>query len=208
MDVAIIGSGNVGGALAASMARAGHAITISSNDRTEAEQVAASTGARLVESNREAVQGADVTIVAIPPDAFADLAAELRDALSGKTVVDVANRPTPDPAREGCTSHAEEFQASVPDARVIKAFNTVFAARQAQPDLAGVRADGFVAGDDEQAKDGVLTLVGSIGLRPLDAGPLVVARTLEGMGWLHITLAMRNNWSWQTAWKLVGPTGG
>jgi predicted dinucleotide-binding enzyme len=126
--------------------------------------------------------------------------------LSGKTLVDVTNRRTPDLDREACTSCAEEVQAAAPSARVIKAINTVFAVRQAQPALGGDQADGYVAGDDPEAKRTVLAFVESIGLRPFDVGPLAVARTLEGMGWIHISLAMEHNWSWQTAWKLVGPT--
>ena len=50
-------------------------------------------------------------------------------------------------------------------------------------------------------------LVQSLGFRPIDAGPLAMARALEGMGLLNIALNMKNDWPWQSAWKLVGPTG-
>ena len=208
MNIAIIGTGNVGGALARSARRAGHAVTVSSADRAQAEELAGTTGATVAGSNREAVEGAAVTILAVPAEAYDDLATELADALVGKTVIDVANRPTPDPARADCTSHAEELQANCPGAHVVKAFNTVFASRQAEPQIEGRRADGYVASDIEEAKQTVLELVESIGLRPIDVGPLAVARTLEGMGWLHIWLAMQNEWSWQSAWKLVGTDAG
>ena len=206
MNIAIIGSGNVGSALAQAATKAQHTVTIGSADHAQAEGVASATGARVARSNRDAVEAGDITIVAIPADAFGDLASEVGDAFMGRTVVDVANRPTPDLSRPGCASHAEEFQEMVPDARVVKAINTVFAARQADAMVDGLRADGYVAGDDDEAKRAVLEFVQSIGLQPIDAGPLVVARTLEGMGWLHIWLAMQNNWSWQSAWKLIGPT--
>ena len=94
-----------------------------------------------------------------------------------------------------------------PNARVVKAFNTVFAAHQADPVVDGIHLDGFVAGDDGAAKEQVLGLVGSLGFRPIDAGALAMARALEGMAVLNISLNMTNGWPWQTGWKLLGPTG-
>jgi predicted dinucleotide-binding enzyme len=94
-----------------------------------------------------------------------------------------------------------------PNARVVKAFNTILAAHQAAPDIDGIQLDGFVAGDDGAAKKKVLELVTSLGFRPIDAGPLAMARALEGMGTLNISLNMTNGWPWQSGWKLLGPTG-
>jgi predicted dinucleotide-binding enzyme len=83
--------------------------------------------------------------------------------------------------------------------------NHAFAARHANPTVNGTRLDGFVAGDDQGAKDTALDFVGSIGFRPIDAGPLVMARALEGMGLLIVMLQIKNGWPWQNGWKLVGP---
>jgi predicted dinucleotide-binding enzyme len=69
----------------------------------------------------------------------------------------------------------------------------------------GVHLDGFVAGDDQAAKDTVLELIGSIGFRPIDAGPLVMARALEAMALLNVSLQISHKWPWQNGWKLVGP---
>src|SRR5207237_4229645 len=73
-------------------------------------------------------------------------------------------------------------------------------------EVGGSRLDGFVAGDDEAAKQKALEFIESIGFRPLDAGPLAMARALEAMGLLNIVLQIRNNWPWQSGWKLAGPT--
>jgi len=124
-------------------------------------------------------------------------------SLDGKVVVDVSNRPTPTP--DGApTSIAEELQTQVPSARVVKAFNTAFASRQANPQVAGIAPDGYVAGDDAAAKQTVLDVVESIGFRPVDAGSLASARTLEGMAWLNIQRNLAGG-TWQDAWVLVGP---
>lgn len=207
MDVAIIGSGNVGTALAHSAAKAGHSVTISSRDTEEAKRLAESVGGRAVDTNEEAVRRADVAFLAVPAKVVVDVAAELGDAAHDKVLVDVTNRPTPDPDRGAGTSIAEEVQARAPEAHIIKAINTVFAARQADPEIGGTPADGYVAGDDEDAKKTVLSFVKSIGLTPYDVGPLAAARTLEGMAWIHISLAQKHDWPWQSAWKIVGPKG-
>lgn len=203
MDIAIIGAGNVGTALAGAFARAGHRVTISAAHPEHAAQVAESTGTASARTNQEAVAAGDVVILAVPGTAFDAIVGEVGDELTGKVVVDVSNRATPDPSGAG-TSAAEELQARIPDATVVKAFNTAFASRQADPNVAGVPVDGFVAGDDDAAKRTVLELVESIGFRPVDAGSLAVARTLEGMAWLNINRNMQGG-TWQDAWVILGP---
>lgn len=203
MDIAIIGAGNVGTALAAPLARAGHRVTISAKTRAHAVEAAQATGAGSARSNKDAIAGSDVVILAVPGTEFEALVSEVGDDLAGKVVVDVSNRPTPDPAGPG-TSAAEELQAKLPDASVVKAFNTLFASRQADPVVAGVPADGYVAGDDTDAKEKVLRIVESIGFRPVDAGSLAVARTLEGMAWLIIDRNLKGG-TWQEAWVLLTP---
>jgi 8-hydroxy-5-deazaflavin:NADPH oxidoreductase len=103
-------------------------------------------------------------------------------------------------------SGAEEVQRLLPGASVVKAINTVLASRIVDPVVDGVPLDGYVAGDDAAAKAKVTELLGSIGLRPLDVGPLE-AVTLERMAFLHIGLNMANGWPWQSGWKVIGPTG-
>jgi predicted dinucleotide-binding enzyme len=110
------------------------------------------------------------------------------------------------PAIDNGESNADRLAAWLPDAHVVKAFNTLFAARQAAPVVDGEAVDGYVAGDDPAAKTVVLRLAESIGLRPIDVGGLVMARTLEAMAWLNISLQLQNGWPWQTGWRLVGPT--
>jgi 8-hydroxy-5-deazaflavin:NADPH oxidoreductase len=203
MQIAIIGAGNVGRALAGSLTRAGHDVTVSATHPEHAREAAAQTGASAAATNADAVSNASVVVLAVPSTAFEGLAAEIGDALAGKVVVDVSNRPTPSPDGTS-TSIAEELQDKLPGTSVVKAFNTSFASRPAEPTVNGISADGYVAGDDAAAKQTVLDVVESIGFRPVDAGSLAAARTLEGMAWLNITRAISNG-TWQDAWVLVGP---
>ena len=80
----------------------------------------------------------------------------------------------------------------------------MFASKQSHPVADGLQLDGFVAGDDPTAKATVLELVGSIGLHPVDVGPLSRARQLEGLAFLNITLNIAHGGSWTSGWKLVG----
>ena len=207
MKIAIIGAGNVGRALATSSVRAGHAVVISSSDQVDAQSVASAVGATAAATNELAVSGADLVVFAVPYPAEPELATNLASALTGKIVVDVTNPLKPDlSGLSTATSAAEELQALLPKSIVVKALNTAFASRQADPIVDGEQLDGYVAADDAAAKAAVLDYVASIGFRPIDAGPLAMARSLEAMALLNITLQVRNGWPWQSGWKLVGPT--
>ena len=204
MNIGIIGAGNVGQALATASVRAGHVVTISAATAEEAGRVAAAVGATAVASNRDAVADADAVILAVPFDAVNAIIDELGAALDGKVLIDVSNRFAPEQL-DG-PSNAEQAQAMAPNARIVKAFNTILASHQADPIIDGIQLDGFVAGDDAAAKQQALALVASLGFRPIDAGPLAMARALEGMGTLNISLNATNGWPWQSGWKLLGPS--
>jgi len=133
MQIAIVGSGNVGKALAGSFTRAGHTVTLSATTPDSARAAAEQTGAQAADSNQQAIGAAEVVVLAVPYPAVDGVLAEVGDALDGKVVIDTTNRV--DPADPGSvldgTSAAEQIQARVPAARVVKAFNTAFASRQA-----------------------------------------------------------------------------
>ena len=207
MTIAIIGSGNVGKALATSSVRAGHSVTMCSANPEKAAEVAKAVGAHAAKSNVAAVGDADIVIIAVPYDKLGEVFRGLGSAIDGRVVVDATNHVNlENPAEVFATlSNAEEIQKRHPKVLVVKAFNYAFASRMANPTVDGVSLDGFVAGDDESAKEKVLDFVESIGFRPIDAGPLVMARSLEAMGLLIISLQIRHKWPWQNGWKLVGP---
>lgn len=206
MDIAIIGSGNVGSALARALARSGHDVTLTARDPGHAEEAARITGATVADTNTAAVRDADIVILATPFSSAADIAAEIHDLVDGTIVVDVSNRMSfgPNgPDMDTTTSNAEELAALLPNARIVKAFNTLFASNQADPVLDDVQLDGFVAGDDPEAKSTVLNLVASIGLEPIDVGPLARSRQLESLAFLNISLNATHDGAWRSGWKLV-----
>jgi len=208
MNIAIIGAGNVGGALAKSSVRAGHKVMLTAKDPAHAEAKAKETGARAVARAADAVKSADVIILAVPYGAVDSVLTELGDALAGKVLIDVTNRMKREAIAESVdgTSASEQIQKKAPKAKVAKAFNYAFASKQADPRIDGQAIDGFVAADDADAKRMTLELARSIGFRPIDAGPLAMARALEAMAILNMALQIQNGWPWQSSWKLVGPT--
>ncbi len=208
MNIAIIGAGNVGGALAGSSVRAGHKVTLSAKDPAHADAKAKETGARAMHSVSDAVKAADVVILAVPYAAVDAVLDELGDALAGKVLIDVTNRMKRESMGESVdgTSAAEQIQKKAPKAKVAKAFNYAFASKQADPKVDGQSIDGYVASDDADAKKTTLELARSIGFRPIDAGPLAMARALEAMAILNIALQIQHGWPWQSGFKLIGPT--
>lgn len=208
MKVAIIGSGNVGTSIARGFRGLGHEVTVADVAPEGLEAISAKVDVTTTESSSEAVDGADFVVLAVPFGAVGDLASDLSDELDGKVVIDVTNPLKGD--LSGLEVHgrsaAEIVQERAPKAKVVKAFNTVFASNQADPDVDGIQLDGFVAGDDADSKKKVAEVLEGIGYRPIDVGPLSAATYLEGMAFLNIALNATNGWSWQSGWKLVGPT--
>jgi 8-hydroxy-5-deazaflavin:NADPH oxidoreductase len=208
MKIGIVGAGNVGGGMAKAAVAAGHQVSVSAASPEHAASVAEATGARAAKDNHDAVAGAEVVVLAVPASVAGEVVAQLGSALDGVTLVDATNplnASFSDLAIEG-TSAGQDLQAKAPRAHVVKAFNTVFASRYAQPSENGVKLDAYLAGDDEAAKARVAEYAASLGFHPVDAGGLRMARSLEEMAFLNITLNARNNWVWQSGWKLTGPT--
>jgi 8-hydroxy-5-deazaflavin:NADPH oxidoreductase len=193
MKVGIIGAGNMGSAFARRVSAAGHDVFIASRDIEDARKVAGSVGGKVrAVPQQELADGVDVLIAATP---FAQQADALRASgrLDGKTVVEISNPLKPDMsglAVGHTTSAAEEVAKAAPGAKVVKAFNTVFAQvlgdRPASASAPKVQV--FYAGDDDTAKRTVRSLIESMGFEPVDAGPLSNARYLEPVGMLNIYL--------------------
>ena len=207
MTIAILGAGNVGGGLAAAAVQAGHAVTIAAGSPSSAHDAAVRTGAIAAGSNADAVRAAAVVVLAVPLRAVAGIVAELGDSRTGKALIDATN-PLNDTYSDLTTSGvsaAEQLQQQVPGARVVKALNTVFASRYAAPTEDGQPLDAFFAGDDAAAKATVASLVESLGFRPVDLGGLRMARALEELAFVNVSLNAGNGWAWQSAFRLVGP---
>jgi predicted dinucleotide-binding enzyme len=188
--IGIIGKGNVGSALARGLGRAGHEVRIAGNDP---------------KAVRETAAWASVILLAVPFGAIDAVVNGAGTALDGKTLVDVTNALGPDMslAVGFTTSGAEELQKKAPKARVVKAFNTVFAQHMDTGRLNDQPLTAFVAGDDANAKASVLQLAREIGFDAVDAGPLKNARLLEPFAYLNIQLGYVQKMGNRIGFKLL-----
>src|SRR5690606_7690861 len=185
---AVIGTGNVAGALGPEFAALGHTIVYGSRapDDADVRELVARTGnGATATTQREAGVGADIVVLAVPGTAAEPVTKELGD-LSGKIIIDPTNRVN----RQGgmsydkpanAESNAELVQRAAPNARVVKAFNTLNVRQMVDPETAGGPITIMLAGDDAEAKAVVAELVSGMGLEPVDVGPLRFAHTLEEM---------------------------
>lgn len=201
MNIAIIGGGNVGGALGGSWARAGHRVFYGLRDpdgeKARAVVAASGTGAS-AQGVAEAARAADVVVLATPWNATLEAVGAAGD-LRGKIVIDCTNplKFTPGVGLElvfgFSDSGAETVARAIPGANVVKAFNTYGwenFANARYPNAAGLRPVMFVAGDDAAAKATGSRLADDIGFAPFDAGGLRAARELEPLALLWIRAAM------------------
>jgi predicted dinucleotide-binding enzyme len=173
--IAVIGRGNVGSALQRGIERAGYPLKAAGHDAQEV---------------RETVAWGDCIALAVPYTALDDVLRQIGPTLGGKVLIDATNVLTSsfELALGFTTSGAEELQKKASGAKVVKAFNTVFAEHMDTGQVQGTPLTLLVAGDDASAKETVMTLGRKIGFDSVDAGPLKNARLLEPLGYLNIQL--------------------
>jgi hypothetical protein len=181
MEIAVLGSGNIGGGLARAWRAKGHTITFGARDPADAELVALcrEIGARAT-TIRDAVAGAEVVVLAVPFKAL-DEVIGVAGSFAGKVVIDCTNAVGPGMQLiyGHTTSAAEELAQKLPGARLFKSFNTQGSENLANPMYGGVRATNFFCGDDPAGKQIVHQLVEDVGFEAIDAGQLAAARLLE-----------------------------
>jgi 8-hydroxy-5-deazaflavin:NADPH oxidoreductase len=188
--VSIIGNGNMGQAIAGLIGKGGN--TVELLDQSDAGRPA--TG--------------DVVVLAVPYGAVADIIATRGEQLAGKVVVDITNPVNFETfdslvvSADG--SAAAEIATALPQARVVKAFNTTFAATLASGTVGGQQPTTvLLAGDDADAKSLLSGIVTAAGLRAVDAGSLRRARELEALGFLQITLAAAEKIAWTAGFAVA-----
>jgi 8-hydroxy-5-deazaflavin:NADPH oxidoreductase len=187
--VTIIGTGNMGQAIAGLVVKNG------------------GTPQLLGTADAATTVTGEVVVLAVPHPAVAGIIAERGEQLAGKVVVDITN-PVDFETFDSLvvpadSSKAAEIAAALPSSRVVKAFNTNFAATLTAGTVGTDPTTVLVAGDDADAKAAVSAIVTGAGLRAIDAGSLSRARELESLGFLQITLAAGEKISWVGGFALV-----
>ncbi|MBD0286506.1 MAG: NADPH-dependent F420 reductase [Flavisolibacter sp.] len=212
--IAVIGAtGNMGSAISKSLSKGNYRLLLCANQQEKVqalvEEIRRDNPAADVEGLDCTVNAsweADIIIAAVPYQAEKEVAEKIREVANQKIVISIANPlnetydgllTAPD------TSAAEELQKLLPNSKVVKAFNTTFAADFATPVIDGKQVDAFIAGNDEEALQTVSELVQTAGFNPIVAGNLSVSGTLERMQFLLIQLNMKYNYNWLAGWKIL-----
>ena len=185
----IFGKGNMGSAIASVVAVGGSSV----------EHIdSSSTGATV---------NGDVVVLAVPYPALKDIVAQYGDQLSGKIVVDITNPlnfETFDSLVVAADSSATaELASALPSSKVVKAFNTNFAATLGSKAVGQNQTTVLIAGDDTDAKNILADAVKAGGVDAVDAGSLARARELEALGFLQLTLAAGEKIQWTSGFAVV-----
>ena len=187
--LSIIGTGNMGQAIAAVAGRGGHTVQlIGSGDAATP------------------VTG-DVVVLAVPYPSVSGVIAERGHSLAGKVVVDITN-PVDFETFDSLTVPADssataEIAAALPESSVVKAFNTTFAGTLASGSVGELTTTVLIAGDDVDAKATLAGVITSGGLKAVDAGSLARAGELEALGFLQLTLAASEKVSWTGGFGVI-----
>ena len=187
--LSILGTGNMGQAIASVAGTGGHTVQLLGEDDTATQ-----------------ISG-DVVVLAVPYPAVADVIAQRGEQLAGKVVVDITN-PLDFETFDSLvvpadSSAAAEIARALPGSRVLKAFNTTFAGTLSAGTVGPLRTTVLIAGDDAEAKSALADIVTSGGLVAIDAGALKRARELEAVGFLQLTLAANEMVSWTGGFGVV-----
>lgn len=216
MRIGVIGSGPVGRALAAGFAAHGHEVTIGTRapeDNDALQAWAAQHDGVAIGSFAAAAEAAEVVVLATRGTAVEQAIETAGSAhFAGKVVIDATNPLAPDPATGGpglavghTDSGGERVQRALPDARVVKAFNTVNNALMVDPALPGGPHPMFVAGDDPDAKTAVAALLRDVGWRAFDVGGIEQSRQLESLVLLWVAVGQARGGRYDHAFTFVAP---
>lgn len=208
MRIAVIGHGNVGGALGRRWESVGYSVIYGVRDPTgkSAEAFCNTHGGQpALAAIPEALAGADTVLLATPFNAALELADAHRDILTGKVVIDATN-----PIGPGLvltvghdTSGAEQIATRALGARLVKAFNTYGWENFADAAYPQGKPVMFIAGDDGDATSLVSNLADKIGFEPAVVGGLKMARYLEPMAMLWIQMGRVQGRGSGFAWAML-----
>jgi len=201
--IAILGSGQVGPALARGWSRHGHDVVIGTRQDAVADLAVAPPA--------EAVRDADLVVLAVKGEVAVELVTSLVGGLDGRVLVDATNPLDFSSGAPGLfvgttDSLGEQVQRAAPGARVVKAYNTVGNALMVDPDLPGGPPTMFIAGDDSDAKQEVTDLLESTGWEVADLGGIAASRWLEAMCMAWVAYGARAG-TWDHAFKLLRQGG-
>lgn len=212
MRIGVLGTGDVGKALGRGFVALGHEVKMGAREPNNAKATrwASEVGAKASAGTfADAATFGDVIVLAtlgVANESALEMARP--DNLRGKVVIDATNPldfshgMPPKLAVSGDDSGGERVQRQLRDSHVVKAFNTVGHALMFRPDFPGGPPDMFIAGNSDDAKRTVASIVKDFGWGVVDAGSIEASRYLEAMCLVFVLTAVRTG-NWNQAFKLL-----
>ncbi len=203
MKIAIIGSGNVGSALAKGWLKAGHEVAfgVRNPDSPKTKKALEIIPDAVVKTISEAAENAAVIVITTPPDAVLDLIPQL-GSLAGKIVIDTTNSIRTSPEPFATAFHAIKELGKTED--VVKCFNSTGFENMLNPIYNGVGIDMFCAGSSKQAKEIAQQLSADIGFENCyDFGGDDKVELLEKFAFSWINIAIMQGHGRNLAFKLI-----
>jgi predicted dinucleotide-binding enzyme len=197
-EIAILGTGRIGGTLARKWSAAGHRLWLGARDPDKAASIGlANELGATVHPIAEAVDAADDVLFAIPGESMAAAIADLGARLEGKIAIDAANN-----VRGSAMNSLEAIRENAPGASYARAFNTLGFEILADPIVAGERASMFYC-STAGAQDEVETLIRDVGLGPVRVGAEDQVEVVDGVLRLWFTLVMKQGRSRRLAFRAL-----
>ncbi|MEC3876846.1 NADPH-dependent F420 reductase [Chryseobacterium salviniae] len=202
MNIAIIGSGNVGGALAQQWIKAGHHVLIGAQFPLSEKNISLATkiGEDRFAVIENAVKQCEVILIATPPEAILEILEKLGD-VTGKTIIDATNAimKTPEPYKTVYHALADKTNAEI-----VKCFNTTGFENMLNPLYQGEGIDMFMAGDSDKAKGVAKKLALDCGFGScIDFGKSDKVELLEKFALSWINLAIMQGMGRNLAFKVL-----
>jgi predicted dinucleotide-binding enzyme len=202
MKIAIIGTGNVGSALAKGLAKAGHQVLLGVRNKIDFKGSELANEHNIsVQTISEAASSSEVILIAAVPQAVKDIADQLGD-ISNKVIIDAMNSLRVKPEPYSNTTEASMKLTNCKD--IVKCFNTTGAENMSDPSYGGKGIDMFYAGDSEKAKKVAQQLAKEIGFENVyNFGGSDKFNLMEQFALSWINLAMMQGYGRNIAFKIV-----
>lgn len=212
LKIGVLGSGQVAKVLASGFLKHGHQVKVGSRDPKKLDDWKSKSPGGQTGTFEEAAEFGDVLVLAVKGTAAESIIRSLRDRLTNKIVIDATNPISEVPPVNGVLqfftslndSLMERLQKLAPEAKFVKAFNSVGNSLMINPTLPSGKPSMFICGNDDAAKRTVTEVLNQFGWESLDFGKVESARAIEPLCMLWCIPGFLRN-EWNHAFKLVRP---
>jgi len=208
--VGILGSGEVGKALARGFQKYGYQVVIGSDHPEKLSELKRENPNIETDSFELTARSGELVVLCVKATAAEKVIEKVKNELSGKTIIDTTNPIADAPPENGVLkfftslddSLMERLQRIVPNAHFVKALNSIGSTLMINPDFGGIKPTMFICGNNDQAKKETSKVLEKFGFEVVDMGKAESARAIEPLSILWCIPGFLRN-EWNHAFKLL-----